>query len=89
MKLFSLDNGASDWSGIHLGPIMLAYAMGMSSIASLFLFLIRFFWPNSLQNWFFLPVTFITLLLVFPSLFIVLLGPAEIQMKEYFRSEPK
>lgn len=46
-KLISLDTDASDWNSVHLGPILLAMAMGMALIASFLLFLVLLCWPKS------------------------------------------
>jgi len=88
-KLISLDNSASDWSSVHQGPILFALAMGMALIASLLLFLVRLCWPKSQPNWFLVPLTLITILLVFPGVFIVILGPAAVTMIEQTRSASK
>jgi hypothetical protein len=88
-KLISLDTDASDWNSVHLGPILLAMAVGMALIAGFLLFLVRLYWPKSRLTWFLVPLTFITILLVFPGLFIVILGPASITMIEQTRSASK
>ena len=85
-KLISLDTDASDWNSVHLGPILLTMAMGMALIASFLLFLVFLCWPKSRLIWFLIPLTFITILLVFPGLFIVIFGPASITMIEQTRS---
>jgi hypothetical protein len=88
-KLISLDNNASDWSSAHQGPLLLASAMGLVLTASLLLFLVRLFWPKLHPNWFLVPLTLITIFLIFPGLFIVILGPAGITMIEQTRSASK
>ena len=88
-KLISLEPDATDWDSVHLGPLLLAIAMGQALIASFLLFLIRLCWPKSRLTWFLVPLTFITILLVFPGLFIVILGPASITMIEQMRSVSK
>ena len=89
-KLILLDNDASDWAGIHLGLILLAFALGQAFVASCLLLLVRFTRPKSNTGWYMLiSLTLITIFLIFPSLFIVVLGPAAITMKEQMRAEPK
>ena len=88
-KLIFLDNSASDWAGVHLGPILLAGAMGLALIASFLLFLVRVFWSKSHTSWFMIPLTIITILLVFPGLFIIILGPSAITMIAQTRSASK
>jgi hypothetical protein len=85
-KLLALNNDSGDWASAHMGPILLATAIGLAAIASLLLFLIRVFWPRSQTNWFMVPLTFITIILVFPSVFIIILGPAAITMVEQTQS---
>jgi hypothetical protein len=85
-KLLFLDKGASDWSGMHMGPILLAAAMGLALIAGFLLGIIWAFWPEDRGNWFLVPLSVVTILLVFPGLFIVMLGPAAITMLEQTRS---
>jgi hypothetical protein len=88
-KLVTLDNNAPDWSGIHLGQIVLAIALGQTLIACFLLFLLCLFWPKSYLTWFLAPLTLVTILLIFPSLFIVILGPAGITMVEQMRPTSK
>jgi hypothetical protein len=88
-KLVSLDNNASDWREVHQGPILLAMTLGMALVASFLLFLVRLCWPKSHPKWFLVPLTFITIFLIFPGLFIVILGPAGITMTEQTRSDSK
>ena len=88
-KLVYVDNNVSDWTKAHQGPILLAMAMGMALVASFLLFLVRLCWPKSHPNWFLVPLTFITILLIFPGLFIVILGPAAITMIQMTDSASK
>ena len=88
-KLIFLNNSSSEWHVMHLGPILLAYAMGEALIASLLLFLVHFFWPKSYTTWFMVPLALITIFLIFPGLFIVILGPAAITMMEQTQSISK
>jgi hypothetical protein len=88
-KLLILDNSASDWTSVRLGPILLVIATGMALIAGLILSLVWVFWPKSHANWFLVPLTLVTIFLVFPGLFIVILGPATITMMEQARSVSK
>jgi hypothetical protein len=93
-KLLTPDNGASDWSGVHMGLILLALAMGQVLVASFLLFIVRIVirhvWPTSSSGWLmFIPLTLISIVLIFPSLFIIILGPAGITMIEQTRAEAK
>jgi hypothetical protein len=89
-KLISPDNGASDWAGVHLGLILLAMATGFALAASLILFLVRVFQPKPNSGWFMIiSLGLVTLFLIFPSLFIVMFGPAAITMMEQERVMPK
>jgi hypothetical protein len=88
-KLLSVDNSALDSVHAHLGPLMLVGAMALALIASCLLFLVRFFWPISHITWFMVPLVSITILLIFPGLFIVILGPAAITMIQQMRSVSK
>jgi hypothetical protein len=85
-KLIFPDYGAPDWPGQHLGLLMLAGAAGLAFIASILLFVYRFFWPKAQAGWFFAPMIVITILWVSPSLFIVILGPAAVTMIQQMRS---
>jgi hypothetical protein len=90
-KLISLDNSSSDWVGVHMGPILLATAAGQVLIASFLLFLVRvIFRPKRNIDWVMVfPLVLIAVLFIFPSLFIVILGPASITMMEQMRVAPK
>jgi len=85
-KLIFLNDNATDWAAVHIGPILLAGAMGLALIASFCLFLVRIFWPKSHTSWFLVPLTIITIFLIFPGLFIIILGPAIITTLEQTRS---
>ncbi len=74
---------------MYMGPILLATAMGLAFVASFLLLVIRFFWPKSHTTWFMFPLTCITILLIFPGLFIIILGPATITMMEQSRAVSK
>jgi hypothetical protein len=89
-KLITLDNGASNWSSVHLGPILLALAMAQASAASFILFIVRITRPKSNGGWYmFISLTVVALFLIFPSLFITILGPAAITMAEQMRVVPR
>lgn len=88
-KLIFLNDNATDWAAVHIGPILLAGAMVLASIASFCLFLVRIFWPKAQTIWFMVPLTIITIFLIFPGLFIIILGPAIITTLEQTRSVSK
>jgi hypothetical protein len=93
-KLVTPDHSAADWSHVHLGLILLAIAMGQALAASFLLFIvrvvIRLALPNPSSGWFmFVPLTLISIFLIFPSLFIIILGPAGITMIEQTNEAPR
>ena len=93
-KLFAPDNSASDPTSVHLGLILLAIAMIEGLFASVFLFVVRIIirvaYPALSSGWFmFVPLVLISIFFIFPSLFIVILGPAAITMKEQMSQAPK
>ena len=88
-KLIFLDDDASDWAGRYQGPILLLGAAILAAIAGFLLFLIRIFWVKSQTSWFLIPLTIITILLIFPGLFVIILGPSAITMIEQTRSVSK
>jgi hypothetical protein len=55
-KPFTLNRSTSDSTSVHLGLILLAFAMGEAIVASFLLFVvrivIRMVWPNSSSGWF-------------------------------------
>ena len=89
-KLISLDNGASDWTGAYMGPILLGSALGLATLASLLLFMARLSHPKPGMSWALgIRLGFIAVFLIFPSLSVVVLGPAAITMMEQMRNLPK
>jgi hypothetical protein len=93
-KLFAPDNSASDPTSVHLGSFLLVFAMGEALFASLLLFavriIIRITYPTLSSGWFmFVPLVLISIFFIFPSLFIIILGPAAITMKEQMNQVPK
>ena len=89
-KLIFLDTGASDWSGVHLGQILLAFAVGLALVASFLLFLVRLTQPKLNVGWYKLAsLTLVVIFLIFPSLFIIILGLTSITMMEQMRATPK
>ena len=89
-KLITPDNGASDWTGIHLGLLLLAMALGQALVASFILFIVRITRPKSGGGWYmFVSLTVVAIFLIFPSLFIIILGPASITMMEQMRVAPR
>lgn len=87
-KLLALRTDVSGWTEQYVGPILLVIAIIMALIGSLILLAMGAFWPKSRTGWFLVPVTVVTILLVFPSLFIIILGPAGITMIEQTNSSP-
>ena len=93
-KLITLDNSASEWTGVHMGPLLLGIAMIHVCIASVLLFVVRIIiritYPTLSSGWFmFVPLVLISIFFIFPSLFIIILGPAAITMQEQMRTMPK
>ena len=93
-KLITPDNGASDWTSVHLGPILLAYAMGLALVASILLFVVRIIAiriasPNLSLAFTYVSLIAIAILFIFPGLFIIILGPAAITMQEQMRIMPR
>ncbi len=88
-KLVIPDKSASDWTDVHLGQILLAGAMGQALIASIILFIVRITRPKSSSGWYMLvSLILVAIFLIFPSLFIITLGPAGITMMEQTRVTP-
>jgi uncharacterized membrane protein YdfJ with MMPL/SSD domain len=87
IKLISPNRGVTDWSGIYMGPILLATASGFAIAGGLLLFAVRLSQskPNT-DLLMMIPLTFVTVFLTFPSLFIIIMGPAMITMMEQMRS---
>ena len=89
-KLITSDNGTSNWTGVHMGLILLAVAMSQAIMASFILFIVRITRPKSGSgSYMFVSLTIIAIFLIFPSLFIIILGPAAITMMEQTRALPK
>jgi hypothetical protein len=89
-KLITPDNGSSEWTGVHMGLLLLAYAMGLALVASVLLFVVRIIAirianPNISMAFTFVSLIVITILFIFPGLFIIILGPASITMMEQMR----
>ncbi len=92
-KLISLDQNASDWTGVYLGPILLASATGAAAAASLILLTVRIILrvaqPKSGGAWYMLfSLIVVSIFFIFPSLFIIVLAPASITMIEQMRVTP-
>ena len=89
-KLIWPDDAAAGWTDSHLGLLLLAVAAVQALAGSLILFLVRVFWSSPFADWFsVLVLVLVTIFLIFPSLFIVILGPASITMKEQMSAEAK
>jgi len=92
-KLTTLDNGAPEWTGVHMGLLMLAFAMGDAAAASFILFIVRIILrvaqPKSGGTWWMLfSLIVVSIFFIFPSLFIIVLGPAAITMTQQMRVTP-
>jgi hypothetical protein len=89
-KFFEPVEGAPDWMSVHFGWVLLALALGMAGLASVILLVIRVLSPGIISSSMMLiPLTLVQILLVFPSLFLVVLGPAYITMSEQIHSAQK
>jgi hypothetical protein len=89
-KLLTPRQGVTEWSEVYLGPIMLACAVGETLFGCLVLLVVRLIWPKVTRGpWMLLPVMLVAILFIFPSLFIVVLGPAAITMVEQMRAAPR
>jgi len=93
-KLITPDTGAPDWTDVHLGLLLLALALGMALIASVLLFVVRIIAarisrPDLSMGFRFAALIVVTVLLIFPGLFIVILGPAATTMMEQTRVAPR
>lgn len=93
-KLITPDNSASDWTNVHLGLMLLAMAMVLAIIASVLLFVVRIIAvritsPNLSLAFTYVSLIAISILFIFPGLFIIILGPAGITMIEQTRVVPR
>jgi hypothetical protein len=93
-KLITPDSGGSDWNSMHLGQLLLAMTIGMALIASVLLFVVRIIAvrianPNLSMAFMFISLTAIAILLIFPGLFTIILGPASITMIQQMRESPR
>jgi hypothetical protein len=88
-KLITLNARMPDWVGSHMGLILLGGALGMSFIASGTLFLIRITRPKTKSDWYmFIALTLVAIFWIFPSLNIIIIGPAGITMMESLQQVP-
>jgi hypothetical protein len=86
-KLITPASAASDPVAAYLGPIMLGIAMFQALIASFLLFIVRLTRNKSKAGWYmFISLVLVCIFLVFPALFIVILGPAAITMMEQMQT---
>jgi hypothetical protein len=93
-KLITPDNSSSEWTGVHMGLIFLAMATGMALAASILLFVVRIIAvritsPNLSMAFTFVSLIVITIFLIFPGLFMIILGPSAITMMDQMRVAPK
>jgi hypothetical protein len=89
-KLVLPDESAFDWMDVHLGQILLTIAFGLACAASFILFVARLCRPSRKVGWYMaISLILVSIFLVFPSVFIIVLGPAAITMKEQMRTMPR
>jgi hypothetical protein len=89
-KLVTPDVQASRWVDVHLGTLLLTVAVGQASFAAFILFIVRLTLPKSRGAWYmFISLTMVSVFLIFPAAFIVILGPAAITMKQQMRTESR
>jgi hypothetical protein len=94
-KLFTPDNsGPAGSSSVHLGLILLAFAMGYALFASVLLFIVRIIiritYPTLSSGWYmFVPLVLISVFFIFPSLFVIILGPATITIMDQMSEAPR
>jgi hypothetical protein len=89
-KLLTADPTGSKWTEIYLGPILLGIAVVLTLLASAILLTVRLVAPQVTSSaWLLAPLTIVAILFIFPSLFIVILGPASITMIEQMRASPR
>ena len=85
-KLITPRQGAPDWTGVYMGPLLLAIAVGLATTASVILFIVRLTRPRSGSFWYMsISLTLVAVQLIFPAMFMVILGPAGITMMEQMR----
>ena len=88
-KLVERQNYGSTWSVVYMGPIMMAGALGMTVAASIVLFIVRLTRPQSSGQWYmFVSLTITAIFLIFPSLSIIIMGPATISIIESMAQVP-
>jgi uncharacterized iron-regulated membrane protein len=90
-KLITPDDGASSWTSVHLGLVLLGIAFVMALVAGFLLFLVRVIAsriakPELNVSFRFVSLIVIAILLIVPGLFIVVLGPSSITMMEQARA---
>jgi len=89
-KLFARDPQSSDWTDSNLGLILFATAAGLALLAAFILFVVRITRPKDGGGWYmFASLIVVAIFLIFPGVFIVILGPAAITMKQQMRVESK
>jgi hypothetical protein len=89
-KLLFLNKSGSDWGAIDMGPLLLAGSLGISLFGSVILLVVRLAGgiPKSAGARFSM-LTLVAVFCIFPSLFIVLLGPAGISIVESTQQVPR
>jgi hypothetical protein len=88
-KLCTVRTDSHDWVQNDLGLLLLATALAFATFASAILFVVRILGPDSKPEWYmFTPLLIVTILLIFPALFIVVLGPAGITIMQSMRPAP-
>ncbi len=88
-KLLFLNKSSTDWVVVHIGPLMLGSCLGFSLFGSVVLLVVRLAGGIPKSDWArFIIVTLVALFCIFPSMFIVLLGPAQISVMESMQQVP-
>jgi hypothetical protein len=89
-KMISTLGGASNWTEAHLGPILLMVAGAQACMASLTLLIARLCLPKKNEgSYMIVCLTLVAVFFMFPSMFIIVLGPAAITMKEQMTTVPR
>jgi hypothetical protein len=88
-KLLFLNKSSPDWIGVHMGPLMLGTGLGFSLFGSVVLLVVRLAGGIPKSDWArFIIVTLVALFCIFPSVFIVIFGPAQISIMESMQQVP-
>lgn len=89
-KLLTPMSGVSDRDIAYMGPELLVFAVADALFASVIHFIVRITGPKNGSRWYLLIVLTVTaIFLIFPSLFIIVLGPAGISTYERLSMPPR